>query len=611
MLAHLTLLFAILIAPPSLAQTQAEMPLSRWQELRDPDAPLPSFEEAFTFLHDHPGWPDAKTIRIRAEAAALSEQPEPDRMRVFCAEPGPISGRGMFACLRAQVGEAADRRSWLHKGWIQGDFSESEERSILRKYGAQFSREDHIARTERLLYEGKLTPAKRMLDVVPAAYRMPFKTWIAFAQNDRNTDHLLATLSPEEKNQSGLRFAKAKQAAADKRYDALVSVLKDIPESAHYPEQWWPLRQLAIREAIGDRKFSLALSLARKHGDLSGEALAEALWLKGWLWMIQEDPREAYKVFHKLYTEVSTPVSKARAAYWAGRAATQNGNPDIATEWWHKAAKYPTVFYGQLAHLTLAPSQPLALPEEPAASSAEKKRIADHELGRAARLLMEQGDTKTAERFLAALVAEHNSPETLAAVAAYAKDIRGKTGGVKAAKWALRKRIVLVDYGWPRESLPESLPIEKALSLAITRQESEFDPKARSSANAQGLMQLLPETARQVARKLEVAFSEADLENPHMNIMLGSTYLRQLIDGFDGSYILGVASYNAGPANVRKWIAANGSPPKTLDGALYWIESIPFTETRNYVMRVLENLQLYRHLESPKEPPQLIDDMTR
>ncbi len=597
---------------PIPALADAARTLEQWQRLRDMDAPTPSFAEAKSFLSEHPGWPDEKTIRIRTEAAAFTEQPDESMLAPYCANSPPITGRGMFACLRTKVGTAETRREWLKKGWVQGDFAENEERAILGEYRTQLVTADHVSRLERLLYEEKANAAKRTLELVPPGRAPIYKARIALIQKDKHAKQLLKTLGASHKTDVGLRFTRAQYALAQKELDTLVTLVKDVPAAAPYADLWWPLRNIAIREAIEKKHYQTALAMTKAHGDISGEAQAEALWLKGWITLeFVNDAKTAYPIFRELYTEVGTPVSKARAAYWAGRAANQNGNPDIARDWWNKAASHPTVFYGQLAHLALHPDRPLDLPSQPTFSDSEKQAFDREELVAATRLVAAQGDQRLTERFINQLSTTATSPSRGALIAALAGEVNGVSGEVKAAKHVLRKQVVLLDSGWPRIGLPQTLGVEPALALAISRQESEFDPLARSSANARGMMQLLPSTARQVAKKNDWDYNESILDRPGDNIMLGTSYLGQIIDGFDGSYVLGIASYNAGPGSVRRWINDMGRPKKNLGATLNWIESIPYGETRNYVMRVMENMQVYRTLDEPKKPLTLDADLIR
>ena len=586
--------------------------LDRWQQLRDTDAPSPTFNEAYGFLTAHPGWPDEKIIRIRAEAAALASRPDANIMKKFCAGPAPISGRGMFACLKAGAGEPDARRTWLHKGWIQGDFAESEEHAILSEYGDELNSTDHTKRINRLLYEEKATAAKRMIGRTPAANHEVYKVRIALIEKDRNAKKLLKSLSPAQRQDLGIIFIEANAALDAKNLDSLTALVRNVPAAAPYPELWWPLRHIAIREAIANKQYSTALSMLGKHGDLNGEALAEALWLKGWITLeYSHDAGNAYKEFRELYTQVITPVSRARAAYWAGRAAEANGNADIAKEWWAKAAQYPTVFYGQLGHIALHPGQPLNLPAQAEASKSQRQNYEAEDVGQMLRYLANNGNAKLFDRFIQHLGNTEEDPKRLAALAGVAGDLGGVAREVKVAKLALRKQILLINSGWPRLELPPTLSIEPALALAIMRQESEFDPYAKSGAGARGLMQLLPDTAQHVAKKNDLPYTSSSLDHPGENIILGTSYLGQIIRGFDGSYILGIASYNAGPGSVRKWIGQRGTPPKNLSGALNWIESIPYGETRNYVMRVMENLQMYRTFDAPQTAPALTKDLAR
>lgn len=360
------------------------------------------------------------------------------------------------------------------------------------------------------------------------------------------------------------------------------------------------------------KNYAQALRVIAPHGELKGEALADALWLKGWL-QLQHlgNAAESYKAFFKLYTSVTTPVSKARAAYWAARAAEKNGNPEIANEWLEKAARYPSVFYGQLAFKALHPSAPLPLPAPPEATGAERQQFEADARVKVIRLLAQRGDDKMRDLFLTSLGLRLNTPAEFALLAELASDVGGIAAGVEAAKLALRDGTVIIPAGWPRVALPPGLALEPALTLAITRQESEFNADARSPADARGLMQLLPSTAKHIADKQGIAYSPSMIMDPSTNLTLGSLYLGHVIDGFDGSYILGIASYNAGPGNVRKWIAARGMPPKNLHGAIDWIESIPFGETRNYVMRVLENVSIYRARAEPEATLSIDKDLLR
>ncbi len=583
----------------------------QWERLRNPDTVGISFAEGTRFLAEHADWPEIKLIRLRTEAAALLERPARAVMAAFCAESPPISGRGMVACAQAQAGSVATNQAWVKQGWIQGDFSENEEDQIRDAYGALLTHADHVARTDRLLYEGKVTPAKRMLPLV-SERRALYETRIAFITGDKRAPAQLARLAASQQRDGGLLLDRIRWRAAHDMDDQLAELFALAPKTVPYPDLWWPMRAMAVRNAINQQNYKQASALLANHGALKGEYLADALWMKGWIGLQRHgDAGAAYQHFYELYTAVYTPVSKARAAYWAARAAIANGNDDIARDWMGKAARHPTVFYGQLAHAWLKKKAPLPLPAMPGFTAAEKSAFDRDDLVQIARQLAAQGDNKGRDAFLNALALRATTAAQFALVADLATDLGGTAAGVEVAKQALRNAIVMLPVGWPRIAVPANVGIEPALTLAITRQESEFDPRARSSADARGLMQLLPATAKHVADKHDIPFSPSMIENPNVNMTLGSTYLGQLIRGFDGSYILGIASYNAGPGSVRRWIATMGRPPANLHGAIDWVESIPYGETRNYVMRVLENVTIYRTLADPKAEVELESDLVR
>jgi soluble lytic murein transglycosylase len=597
------LLLFTLLASPALAQ---EAVFAEWRALRDPATPLVSFEEARLFLSQHPGWPQEKTIRLRAEQAALFEHPDPEAMRAFCANYPPISGRGMFACLAVGAGDTATRDQWMKRGWIQGDFSESEEDSILAIYENRLDARDYEARTDRLLYEGKVNQVKRMLPRLRPAYRLLAEARLALASDAKNANAKLYNVPKDLKSDPGLVFNRMQWRARNGQDDGVKELLLHGPSNPPYADLWWPYRAAAVREALEEKRYNDAMKILAKHGDLSPENNADALFLKGWVEMeFLGNPREGYKDFYKLYGDVQTPVSKSRAAYWAGRAAKENGNPDIARGWFEKGAEFPTVFYGQLAAAELKNGS-LDLPSNPIVSA-----VPDETLAKTAMWLVGQGDLETANLFLTHATDQAGDASQAEALAQRAIDNNYRHGGVKVAKQALRKNFVLVEAGWPLVAVPSQSAIEPALALSIARQESEFNPAARSRADARGLMQVLPGTANHTAKRFDLSYDAGDLYDPAANMVIGTTYLGALINGFDGNYVLAIASYNAGPANVRKWIARFGAPPKDVAGMINWIEKIPFAETRNYVQRVMENLQVYRARLDSDAPLAINRDLER
>ena len=607
---HRLLMLAVLLAAsPTFAASDRALlaAFSQWENLSAPGEQI-LFAEGWKFLQSHPDWPRQNTLRLNIEAAALREAPATKMLGKFCRAFPPLSGRGMIACARAGIGGVPA----IAQGWKQGDFTPEEEKNILAREGGKLTERDHRARLDRLLFENKAAPARRTLTLLPEKSRPLYEARIALVANTADAPRKVGALPRVDLQDPGLIYNRLTWRHRKGMVDGVYELFAAAPKNPPYPDLWWNLRMYYARKAFEQRNYDRALRLVEHAGALKPEYLADTLWFKGWILLeAKRNPRGAYESFYQLFRAVKTPVSKARAAYWAGRAAEKNGNLDIARNWYAKAATYPSVFYGQLAQARIAPKTALQLPKTPSLTSKEKASFAKNDLPRLTQLLIKAGREEDADAFILQMAQNKNDARSLALIADFARTQGQTFDSVRVAKLALQRHVLLIDHGWPRVVLPQELPIEPALALAIIRQESEFNPNATSPAGARGLMQLMPATARETARKLGLGFAVPRLFEPDYNITLGSDYLGRLVRGFDGSYILAMAGYNAGPANVRKWIRQFGMPPDSPEAAVNWIESIPFTETRNYVMRGLENVQMYRTLIDPRTPLQIREDLVR
>ncbi len=401
------------------------------------------------------------------------------------------------------------------------------------------------------------------------------------------------------RNNPGLAFDRIRwrrQSGLNNGARALLLAVDQEPANAR---AWWHERGYQAREAIDEREFTLAYRLASTHKQPRGFAFAEAEWLAGWLALrFLDRPEAASRHFQTLHAGVSTPVSRARAAYWTGRALDRLGDGAGAVRWFEFATGHPTTFYGQLAADRLGlPTVPrLAAPPPPTAAA--RQDFDAQPTVQATKILWATGRDDTAELFLRRLVADAETAQQHRLLGLLARD-RNPRMAVRNAKIALRGGVILAETGYPRPALPPGLPgAEPALVFGLIRQESEFDADAISRANALGLMQLLPATARQVAEGLGVPHNQARLlRDPAHNMLLGSTYLAQRIDRFRGSLVLALAGYNAGSTRAALWTQNFGDPrTMTPEGVVDWIETLPFAETRNYIQRVLENTQVYRVL---------------
>ena len=359
----------------------------------------------------------------------------------------------------------------------------------------------------------------------------------------------------------------------------------------------WPELADAARRSVERGDISVGYRIANGSGATTGSPFAEGEWLSGWIALrALDDYKVSYDHFTTLYAGVGTTISKARGAYWAGRAAEEMGDMATAQNWYKAAATNQTAYYGQLAAARLGRSDALSFAPMPQPTAAQRASFDRRELVRVVRLLDQLGEDDRARPFLKFMADNNSDPATLRMVADLGQEVGRDDLTVMVAKIARDKGVDLIDYLYPLLSVPTGPGPEPALTLAVIRQESAFDATAVSPAGAMGLMQLMPATAKHTAKSLKLRFRKEDLtRSTDYNMRLGRAYLQELLDSFNQSYVLAIAAYNAGPDRVNGWITLYGDPREHGVDAVDWIETIPIAETRNYVQRVLENLQVYRH----------------
>ena len=574
-----------------------------WQRALDQDSKA-SFDDIARFIHDHPDWPEQKRLRLRAEMS-LRDHPIPDAdvLQWFALDP-PVSGIGKLALAEAltRTGQGAPEKitAFVREAWIGGDFEEAEEQSIRAKYNTMLRPEDDIARADRLLWDEKIGATKRMLSRVPPDYRKLYGARMMLIEDKKNASVGVKLVPASLKNDLGLLFDRLRYRARRGDDKGVREILLSLPAGVPYPERWWRYREQQVREAIDEKNYAQAEKILARHGLTENAKLADAAWLKGWLELeFLNRPAEAYQTFYAMYHAVRFPVSKARAAFWAARAAGRAGNAEAAAGWYAIAAGFPTTFYGQLGFYKYSGTSSLKIPAPPEISIDARQRFQSRDLAQAVKRCAEMDAPELADRLIAHLIETANTPIDAALSVELARETGKPHLGVRAAKKASQEQnVILIETGWPVINPTDTLDIEEALALAVARQESEFDPQARSPSDALGLMQLLPRTAREMAHKMDMIFHRKKLFDGGYNMKIGSHYLSRLIGGYDGSYVMAIAAYNAGPGNVRKWIRQFGTPGSDMESAIMWIEKIPFAETRNYVQRVMENLQVYRYIKT-------------
>jgi len=583
-------------------------PLARkiltWARLVKPD-PKADFNEISEFMAENPDWPSRETLQSRAEEAMSSKTPD-DVVLAWFAGQKPVSGYGKARLGQAMLaaGHQKKGRAVIRDAWINGNFTKRRELAFYRRHRRLLTAADHRRRLDRLQWEGRYWPARRMLWKVKPDYRALGVARMFLRHRRGNVDTAIAKVPDALKGDPGLIYERLRWRLRKGKYDAAREILNHPPDDLVQPERWWRERVLAARRTLRDGRISEAYRLAQGHGlkDTNGAAYAEAEWLAGWIALrFLKEPAAAKKHFVNMFNVVKYPVSRARGAYWTARAMEVLGDSAGAETWHRLAALHPTTYYGQLSITRLHPGGGLDLPPAPKPGEEQSKAFSKHEVVRAVRVLGETGAEDWLRPFILRLdeLADTQGWRQLTSKLAGANGRRDLA--VLVAKRAGRDSWKYSEAAFPAINPPKmhkraGAPApEKPLVLAVVRQESAFQVKAKSHANAQGLMQLLPRTAFRVAKRLRVPFSRRRLiTDGEYNLTLGQAYLAELLEAFKGSYVLALAAYNAGPARVRAWLRRNGDLRNADVDSIDWVELIPFGETRNYVQRVLENLQVYR-----------------
>jgi soluble lytic murein transglycosylase len=591
-----------------------------WDRLRRESAKAP-FADYAAFLPGHAGWPQAGTLRRLAERAITDATPADAVVRHFRrVAPLTAEGKGRFAEALAATGQANDAVIWARDAWDSAGLDDAQEARLFTRFGPQLRLQDHVGRMDRLLWADRTTPGARMLPRVETDVRLWALARIALRRNAPDVGARLAVVPDRLRREAGLLLDEAQWLSRQSREKDAIALLATRPTPlvagellTQASESWLRIRLDIARRLWRAGNHADARAVLAGNG-LDAAAMAkrpvaeralflDSEWLAGWLALRQlNQPGQALTHFRNARAVAQSPISQARGDYWAGRAAEAAGQRDVARQFFAEAARHPDYFYGQLASERLA--QPLQLAAQaqpaPALPAADVAALRAEPLVRVATML---GDVDRDRQtiFLRHLAATADTPQRAAGLAAVATTLGRMDLGVNAAK-AVRDSagLSLLAASFPVLPLPDSLTPRFAIIHAITRQESQFDRGARSSANAIGMMQLVPATAAEQAQKMGLPASPTSRlsEDPVWNVTLGSGFIQRLRDSYGGSAPLAVAAYNAGPGNVRRFLAQIGDP-RTGD-VIDWIEAIPFAETRNYVQRVLENAVVYETLHPDK-----------
>ncbi|MEQ9333522.1 lytic transglycosylase domain-containing protein [Thalassobaculum sp.] len=566
-----------------------------WLDLQDASRPA-DFATLAGFLTEHPGWPGEYAIELRAEQVMPAGLPGSTKVFWFRTHrPRTAAGRLAYLDALDSVGAGDALVQEVRRVWRELDLGNKAFKEFLDRYGRHLRPIDHQDRLDEMLWRGESQAVERTLPLVSGGWRKLADARLRLREGRGGVDQAIEAVPAELRNDPGLLYERIRW----RRQRGLVTEARELlfeaPPKPEFEALWWRERAWHIREALDRGSYQDGYLLAASHVQRGGIAFAEAEWLAGWIALrFLDQPADALRHFRQLYENVSTPISLGRAAYWAGRAADALGDSADARAWYGRGAEQATTFYGQLAAARLGATE-IALAAADPLSEEKRQAFLARDLVRATASLIRVDRRKLAERFLRTLAYRAADEDESVAIARLAAEHGFTSTAVYAARRAARSGAALIDLGYPLlDPLPDMTP-EPALVHAIIRQESGFDRDAISRAGARGLMQLMPGTAKDTARSVGVDYDlGALIADPSYNVRLGRTYLNAMIERFDGQYVLAIAAYNAGPHRVNQWIGRYGHPSSPDVDVIDWIEKIPFSETRNYVQRVLEGLHVYR-----------------
>lgn len=582
----------------ALARAEGRLALDivAWRALR---AGVGTFDDYRDFAARNPDWPDMGRLLARGEGVIDDDVPPRAVLDWFGAR-APVTGYGSVRLIRAfeARGMTADAEAQAVLTWRSLPLSASDHAYLLDRYGRLLA-PHHEARLDALLWQGAEDAARLMLPYVSEGWRTLAVARIALREEKPGVDAMIAAVPAALSGDPGLAWERFRWRLSKGRYDDAADLLIERSsnlERLGRPEAWADGRRLLARRAMRAGEARLAYRLAARHFLTEGSDYADLEWVAGYVALRQlDDPATALRHFEALEAAVVTPISLSRAGYWQGRALEALGRGGEAQAAYVKAAQHQTAFYGQLAAERARVAMDPSLAGGEAYPGWTGAPFARSSVLRAALQFLQAGERPLAGWFLTHL-AETAGPEGQAQLAGLALELGDPYIALRVAKEAAGQGVILPRAYFPLTDLTQTAhKVPDELVLAIARRESEFNPAAVSGAGARGLMQLMPATAKSMAASEGVPYRPAALTgDPAYNARLGAAYLTELSEEFGMNPVLIAVAYNAGPSRARAWIAANGDPRSAGVDVVDWIEMIPFTETRNYVMRVTESLVIYR-----------------
>ena len=581
--------------------------LVNWMYLIDSQSGA-SFNEYFIFIKNNKDWPRINRIKYLAEHKINFDNNTPSSIIEYFTNNPPLSGFGKLRLAEALLenNQAEKSKSLVKDGFKDAELSKNDLRYFSKIFKKFLTQQDYTLRADYFAYEAKYQDLRDTIEYLNPDYQKLYNARAALFTK-RSADNLIAQVPQYLKEDPGLIYDRIKWRRKKARFDDALTLINQSASDSLERNQYLAKERLSIaRDKIQDKEFKTAYEILKDHRLKEGSDYAEIEWHLGWLALsFLNQPDAALAHFLRMNAAVSYPISKARAAFWIGKTYKKLGQVNQANTWFKTGSQYGTTFYGQLSHKEIDEKKFSINNSFKFSEEKYEEFKKNNPLAKSVIVLKELNRTRYTKDILKHLgdVDQNKTAEEISMAGLLAQDIERYDFAIQIAKNASYKNLNFLEISYPKIEVPKQIKDQKILDssviLALIRQESEFDTSATSRVGAKGLMQIMPATGKLLSKVTNIDFSREKLtRDKDYNLALGSYYISDLDDLF-GSQYLAFAAYNAGPNRVEKWIKTHGDPRKKQIDAIDFIELIPFHETRNYVQRVSENINVYEYLKDP------------
>jgi soluble lytic murein transglycosylase len=580
------------------------------------------------FVRANPDWPRNHRVHATIERSLLAGDANHHAVRAYFKDRAPLTPAGMVVLARAskEAGKTDEALALIRKAYHSVSLRQSLASKIVQEFGDILTDHDRLLRLDGLIVHHETTQAVRVASGMDKGFQLYAKAAHKLLTQAKDAPAALKKVPFRIRNQPGLQYTRVRYQLRKKKPEEAAKILLKANATGNalpYPERWWKIRRDLIQDDLSSKKrrfeAEFVYRLAAAHGLTEGKFLTDAEWNAGWIaYTYLDRPAEAAKHFHTSAKTALRTHDKARGHYWLAKSLEKLGETDEARLNHQTAAGFGYTFYGLLSEGDAGGFlNGEVLPPSAEPTHAERLAVGQSDLVRAVQMLAHESARKEIKVFMKSMAHTFKTPGEHGVLIELAEEIGGTYLAMKFARYGEWRSIHVGKAAFPLNPLPNFRPltknqVESPLILSVARQESEFNDKAVSPVGARGLMQIMPATARWLCGLHKVKCSPNRLTaDPAFNVQLGSAFLYRLVREYKGSYIMAAAAYNAGGARVQKWNATVGDPRKGEISAVDWIELIPFSETKNYVKRVMRNVQIYRRQIQPDADITLTQDIQR